>query len=36
MVTEIETDFDNKTWNEFLNDIAHKVGESFVNSSIEV
>ena len=33
---EIESDFDNKTWNELLNDIAHKIGESFVNSTIEV
>ena len=35
-VIEIESDFDNKTWNELLNDIAHKIGESFVNSTIEV
>ena len=33
---EIETNFDNKSWNELLNDIAHKVAENFVNSSIEV
>ncbi len=33
---EVETNFDNKSWNELLNDIAHKVAENFVNSSIEV
>jgi hypothetical protein len=33
---EIETNFDKKSWNELLNDVAHKVAENFVNSSIEV
>ena len=33
---EIENNFDIKSWNEFLNDISHKVADNFVNSSIEV
>ena len=33
---EIENSFDVKSWNEFLNDIAHRVADNFVNNSIEV
>ena len=33
---EVEHGFDIKTWNELLNDITHKIADTFVSSSIEV